>query len=120
MNITCCNASCPLAGAANLPAQSIDCGEPLDGSPKSLLEVEEADTGRDAFGEAIEFLKDYLAGGAKPAKEIYEAGDANGHAKITLKRAKGSLGAKAIKVGLEGGWCWELPQKPKGIIPDDD
>jgi hypothetical protein len=29
----------------------------------------------------------------------------------TLRRAKGALGAKARKSGMEGGWTWELPAK---------
>jgi putative DNA primase/helicase len=108
-----------VAGDERVSAQSIEWGQPLDGSPRELLGVEEFDKQRDALGEAMEFLRDFLADGPKPVSEVYTAGDANGHARITLKRAKGIIGAKAIKDGLKGGWTWEMQQLPKGIMLDE-
>jgi putative DNA primase/helicase len=108
-----------LVGDERVAAQSIEWGQPLEGSPHALLGVEQFDKERDALGEAIEFLKDFLAGGAKPASEVYTASDANGHAKKTLQRAKKIVGVKMAKVGLQGGWTWELQQLPKGVMPDE-
>ena len=108
-----------IAGDDRVTAQSIEWGQPLDGSPRDLLGVEEADMTRDALGEAMEFLKDFLAGGTKPVAEIYEAGDAHGHTRITLRRAKVIIGAKAMKLGLKGGWGWEMQLPSKEIMPDE-
>jgi putative DNA primase/helicase len=108
-----------VAGDVRVSAQSIEWGQPLDGSPRELLGVEEFDKQRDALGEAADFLRDFLADGRKPVREVFEAGDAHGHTRITLRRAKVIIGAKAIKDGLQGGWAWETQEISKGIMPDE-
>lgn len=59
-----------------------------------------------ALDEAKDFLRDQLAGGAKPASEIKEVAGHSGISSATLNRAKADLGVKSIKV--DDGWNWEL------------
>ena len=72
------------------------------------------------------FLVDYLAGEAKPSKDVIEAALATGIHMITLRRAKREIGVIAEPVKSNGwrvdGWMWRLPDKsddhgPNG--PDD-
>ena len=63
----------------------------------------------------MDFLRDFLADGPKPVSEVYEAGDANGHARITLRRAKGSSARAAIKDGSQGrAGLWEMQAIAEG------
>ena len=59
-----------------------------------------------ALDEAKDFLRNQLAGGAKPAAEIKEVAENAGISSATLNRAKTDLGVKSIK--LDDGWNWEL------------
>lgn len=67
-----------------------------------------------ARGEAEVFLREVLAGGAAPAKQVQaEARDA-GISTMTLRRAREALGVRAYRVGVEGrrgggAWWWSLP-----------
>ena len=75
-----------------------------------------------ALREAKDFLSDYLADGPRPAKAIQSAARDAGHSKITLRRAKDTLGVTVTKAGMAGGWEWALPegahQSPKMLTPE--
>lgn len=58
--------------------------------------------------EAKEFLREELADGSLPAKEVFERAKANGIADKTVRRAAKNLGVVKRKAGL-GGWEWSLP-----------
>jgi hypothetical protein len=67
--------------------------------------------------EAITFLKDELAGGPVPAKDVYHTAESIGIKARTLERAKSQVCAKTFRKGENGRrgggeWCWALP-------PDD-
>jgi putative DNA primase/helicase len=64
-----------------------------------------------ALAEAIDWLRETLAEGPKPASEIFKLASANGISKGTLNRAKSELGIKPAKAGMGGGWTWSLPPK---------
>ena len=58
--------------------------------------------------EAEEFLRDILADGPVPSKEVEEAANESGIAVRTLNRAKAAL---RIRSGRSGnGWVWSLPE----------
>ncbi|KUO66706.1 MAG: hypothetical protein APF80_06930 [Alphaproteobacteria bacterium BRH_c36] len=59
--------------------------------------------------EAAEFLRDYLASGARPQSEILMAAEAEGHKKRTLDRAKTRCAIKSDKIG--DAWWWRLPDE---------
>ena len=65
--------------------------------------------GAGALREAVEFLKDALAGGPVSQKTIKSDANANGVSDASLRRAKTKLGVKAHKDGMAGGWFWRLP-----------
>lgn len=67
-----------------------------------------------ALDTAMAFLREFLAGGPRSRVDIDDAADGNGVAQRTLFRAKGELGVIAKKVGLGGGWTWELPEQGPG------
>jgi hypothetical protein len=72
---------------------------------------------RKARDDATDWLRGLLKDGPLGSEEIYKQGDAAGHAKRTLKRAKVELGIEArpvpvVKDGKETKeWRWFLPDK---------
>ena len=60
----------------------------------------------------MEFLTEFLGGGARPIADIEEAAEASLITKATLRRAKEALGIVPRReggFGDEGYWVWELP-----------
>jgi putative DNA primase/helicase len=94
-------------------AQRVDWGDPLEGSARELMAVEDADARADAMAEAEAFLADLLRDGAMATREIMEAAKAHGHSWSTLNRAKNNMGVEATKSGFKAGWAWLLPPPPK-------
>ena len=101
----------------NFHAQSVEWGEPLEGSARELMAIEDPEGGGRAAAEAERFLSEILAGGPVTTVEIRAAADAHGHAWRTLRRIKDDLGIVATKAGFKGGWAWRLPE-PKSAIAD--
>jgi len=62
---------------------------------------------QDAAGQAVAWLKDALAEGARPSAEVEQAARADGIASRSLDRARSRLGVQARKVGGRDGH-WEL------------
>jgi putative DNA primase/helicase len=58
--------------------------------------------------DAMEWLRDELAGGRRPSKEIIEYGKECGFSEKTLRRAYTEIGAKATKESFNGQWLWGL------------
>ena len=61
--------------------------------------------------EAMDWLRDELAGGRKPSKEVIEYGKECGFSERTLRRAYTEIGAKATKESFNGQWLWGLPDE---------
>jgi putative DNA primase/helicase len=61
--------------------------------------------------EAEEFLRLILEGGPVRSQEVLRQAKDAGIKEKTLRRAKTTLGVKAVQVGgkAHGGWAWELP-----------
>jgi archaellum biogenesis ATPase FlaH len=74
---------------------------------------------KDALTEAIDFLRDLLADSPKTVGKIQEESKNAGHSWATIRRAKKSLKIKAKKIGMKGGWVWELPTKMLKTSEDD-
>lgn len=92
-----------------LTASRIVWGEAIEGTARDLL----ADPVDDYGDDAADFLRDLLADGPKPAKEVYRDADNAGFSRDQMKRAKSRAGVETVK---EGGyfsdekqcWVWRL------------
>lgn len=90
-------------------ASSVQWGAALEGTARELLadaEQHDDEPARDAAG----FLRELLAYGARPAKDVYRDANAAGYSQDAMKRAKRRIGAEAVKQGMSGGWVWRLPK----------
>jgi putative DNA primase/helicase len=81
-----------------------------------LLAPEQGGEERLARDEAIDFLREALADGRRPAKEVETAARELGISARTLRRARRSLGVLASHTGEAGqrgagAWWWELPRQ---------
>jgi putative DNA primase/helicase len=92
---------------------------PIDITADAALQAADAQAtgGTSAGAEAEEFLRDVLADGPVPQKEVRAATEGTGLSWATVRRAKSRLGIKPYKDGMEGGWLWGLP---KGLIDAED
>lgn len=73
---------------------------------------------REDASDAELWLRDILEGAAMSSNDVYKEGAKAGYSQRTLKRAKSSLGVKAVKQGYgkEGSWYWSMPDKT-GVAP---
>ena len=71
-----------------------------------------------AVREAVEFLRNALAGGPVSQKTIKSDANANGVSDASLRRAKTKLCVKAHKDGMAGGWFWQLPSAEDAQIDE--
>lgn len=84
-------------------------GESTHRAADLLAPVDEG--GHGASDEAEEFLRDLLAAGSVPAREVQREARGAGIAKHTLERAKGRLQVKSVRPdGFTGPWFWTLPE----------
>jgi putative DNA primase/helicase len=105
-----------LASHPGIVASSVCWGDVLDGTARELLASVEVVVGNSggwdgggALDEAKEFLRDILADGARPSKEIRgEARDLM-ISEATLRRAKKALGIVNRKYEFNGKFSWERP-----------
>ena len=77
-------------------------------------------TAKSARDEAIEWLREALAGGDKASKEILADGKENGHTEKMLRKSLKAIGGRAVKTGFEGGWLWSLGSAEDGRLSPED
>lgn len=63
---------------------------------------------RSDLDDAKDFLRELLANGALPSKQIRGDAEGAGHAWRTIQRAQKELGVVASKKGMKEGWFWRL------------
>ncbi|MFZ6691848.1 AAA family ATPase [Undibacterium sp. SXout20W] len=85
----------------------------IEGTAREILGDVEITDGEDGSEkqDAEQFLKDLLAGGALPTKQVKADADGAGYAWATIRRAQKSLGIIAFKGGMNVGWSWELSEQ---------
>ena len=66
------------------------------------------ETDASSLGEAKRLLREILADGPVPQREVKEAAEAAGISMATVQRAKKALGVKTKKKGMKGPWMWSL------------
>ncbi|MFZ2541001.1 MAG: AAA family ATPase [Gallionella sp.] len=84
-------------------------GQAVEGSARELLAEGEPDSDDGEAAGAEQFLREQLAGGAMPQKEIEQECKGAGFSVATLRRAKKRLGITSKKDGMKGVWFWSLP-----------
>lgn len=98
-----------LAGHPGLVASSVLWAGAVEGNARDLLadaEQQDGDTGSDA----ADFLRDLLADGPKPVKDVFKESDGAGYSRDQMKRALRRIGGQSRKQGLSGGWKWSLAE----------
>jgi hypothetical protein len=79
----------------------------------ALLAAQGTDEEAGGVAGAEAFLRELLADGPVPSRDVFLQARQAGISEITLKRAKASIGVKAHKAGGhfggDPGWYWELP-----------
>lgn len=63
----------------------------------------------EARQDAEAWLLDFLSAGPRTAQEIFMAARAEGHTRVTVKRAKATAGIQSVKQDFDGPWVWMLP-----------
>jgi hypothetical protein len=86
----------------------------------ALAELLPSDTKSTALAEAIEWLRDRLDDGPRPAKLVKEAAEADGIKARTLDRAKRELDVVATRDGFGGPWVWKLPDSQSAPIDSEE
>ena len=96
----------------DVSASVVRWGASLDGSARDLLGDAEADNGVDgsARDEACQWLRDELANGPRPPKQLKAEATKAGISWRTVERAKSELAVKSEKTGYDGEWRWHLPK----------
>ena len=77
-----------------------------------LAAADNAGTNQSARDDAAGWLRELLADGSLPAKQVQSEADAAGHSWATVKRAKKAAGIVAFREGGaadKGRWFWRLP-----------
>ncbi len=93
-------------------SSSVLWGEKVDGTARELLAMADTpnnDGENGSLAEAKRFLSEQLANGAVPSKTIKADAVEAGHTRATIRRAQKALGIEAVKVGMKGGWLWQMP-----------
>ncbi|MCG3198352.1 MAG: DNA primase [bacterium] len=80
-------------------------------SSLSIQDMEAGETDRSARDEAMDFLKEALAEGPVPVRDLRGDAEGAGLAWRTIELAKRALGVRAMKSGFGRGgtWQWHLP-----------
>ncbi len=86
-------------------------GQAVEGSARELLAENESSDSTSEVGEAEQFLKELLAGGAMTSGEVKRESRDAGYAWATIRRAQKHLGIKPTKSGMKGKWFWSLNNK---------
>lgn len=101
--------------------EQADDAVPCPGADAVLKAQAKAASNQDDEGsklsEAVAWLREELACGGVSANEVFRDGEANGHSRPTLNRAKKTLGVNVRKDG-RGPWVWSLDAStaPNGVL----
>jgi putative DNA primase/helicase len=88
-------------------------GESLEGPARELLATADAignDGKRGSLSDAKQFLTDFLTKAPASQKTVKETSGKGGYSWATIRRAKKEPGIKPAKIGMQGGWFWQMPE----------
>jgi putative DNA primase/helicase len=86
-------------------------GDPVEGEARALLSAAEVDPSSEVAVEqrdAAAWLRELLADGPMPAREVKRQADGAGHAWRTVQRAMRRAGVEPSRGGFGGGSVWAL------------
>ena len=90
-----------------IPASRIEWGAAIAGEARELLaEPEEDDEG--GPGDPADFLRELLAGGPLPMRDVMRHADEAGFGKRTIQRAMRRAGVQSQRQGFGGSGLWSL------------
>lgn len=104
-----------LAAYPGVFASSVLWGEAVEGNAREILaQAESQPEEGGALSKAQDWLRDFLAEGPQPQREVMSAADAFCHSRKTVRRAKDTIGVESRKMGGDFGgrgakWFWCLP-----------
>jgi hypothetical protein len=90
-----------------------------DLTAESLLAAPVDAEERDGQAQAEDFLRELLADGPLPAKQIWQAAEGAGVSHYSVRTAKVRLKVRVSKDGFGGGWTWELPNDGKDPLSEE-
>lgn len=115
-----------MEAAPGIPTSVVTWGSAIDGTARDLLAEAEADDDGEASAKesAEEFLRELLAGGMTPSKQVKADCLEAGYSWATVRRAADSLNVARKKGGMDAGWYWSLPEgaqeTPKVLTKNDE
>lgn len=95
-------------------ASAVKWGKAVEGAARELLTAAESasnDDTRGALDKAKDFLSTRLSDGPVEQSIIKAEATNAGHSWPTVRRAQKALGIRPRKLGMIGGWFWELPRR---------
>jgi hypothetical protein len=90
--------------------------EPVDLSADDALEGEPSAASEKQIDKAAEFLRRIIGTEPVPAKQVYEAGKAEGLSERTIDRAKKREGIESVQTGAHV-WLWRYPEGDPDLPP---
>ncbi len=97
---------------SGIQASRVAWGRAVAGSARELLtDPNEDDDGeKSATDSAEDFLRELLADGPMPSKQVKADAAEAGHAWRTVRRAADDMQIVRKKGGMDSGWYWRLPE----------
>lgn len=101
-----------MEAAPGIETSVVSWGSAIDGTARELLAEAEADDDGEtsAKASAEEFLRELLAGGMTPSKQVKMDCTEAGYSWATVRRAADAIGVARKKGGMDAGWYWSLPE----------
>lgn len=95
-----------------IPASRVLWGKAVDGTARELLAEPEEDGDEHTArrDSAEDFLRELLANGPVPSKQVKADAAEAGHAWATVRRAADDLSVVRRKGGMDAGWSWQLAE----------
>ena len=99
-----------------IEASTVLWGDPIAGNARDILNAAEAQPEEGtAVSDTQDWLREFLADGPQPQKDVKAAAEAHCLSWATVRRAKTALNVESRKVGGEDGrkgaqWVWGLPE----------
>ena len=90
----------------------------MEGTARELMAEAEL-VGDTTADNAAGFLRELLAAGPRPAKEIFAEAAHAGYSRDQMHRAKSRAGVNVRKQSMSGGWQWSLAAEDGSTRAED-